>query len=118
MKSKLFGGAVLENRIIKTVVAGNSDHDINIFILDELFNRFFKIKSGNKIKLRIIFSELFSQPALSSFNSSFSATCISLFTFTICSCGLKKSSTAFKYPTGVISSTFLKSEARATFLFR
>ena len=59
MKSKPFGRAMLENRIIKTMVAGNIDDDINIFILNELFDGFLKIKSCDKIKLRIIFSKLF-----------------------------------------------------------
>src|SRR5205809_6771861 len=62
MKSKPFGRAMFENRIIKTMITRNIDHDINIFILNKLFDRFFKIKSGNKIKLRIVFGKLFSKP--------------------------------------------------------
>ena len=58
MKSKLFGSAAFKNRVIETMIAGNINYDVNVFILDELFNCFMKIEGGYKIKLRVILTEL------------------------------------------------------------
>ena len=62
MKSKLFGRTALENRIIKAMIAGNINDNINILIMHKLFNRFMKIKRSYEIKLWIIFTELLQQP--------------------------------------------------------
>ena len=59
MKSKLFSSTLLENGIIKTMVAGNIDHYINILILDELLDGLMKIERRDKIKFRIVIFELF-----------------------------------------------------------
>src|SRR5258705_3592886 len=63
MKSKLFGGTALKNRIIKAMIPGNVNDNINILIPHELFDGFMKIERGDKVKLRIILTELFQQPS-------------------------------------------------------
>src|SRR4030095_1426265 len=62
MKSKFFGSAALENRIIKTMIAGNVNDNINILVLHKLFDGFMKIKRSYKVKLRIILPELLQKP--------------------------------------------------------
>ena len=62
MKSKLFGSAAFENRIIKTMIAGNIYYDINILIVHKLFDRFMEIERRDKIKFGLIVAELISEP--------------------------------------------------------
>ena len=44
------------------MISGYIDHNINIIILDKLFDRFLEIKGGDEIKLRIVIIEILFQP--------------------------------------------------------
>jgi len=62
VKSEFFSYTGFENRIIKRMIAGNRNDNIDIFIVNKLFDGFMKIECGDKVKLRIKFFKLFIQP--------------------------------------------------------